>query len=279
MKHIRMLCLSAVFLLPLFAGGARADTLFATTAANAQVSAFGTLNTATGVYTPIGSNSTTLAGIGTQNGVLYGALWNSTGTLYSINTATGVLTTIGTQAGVSYLDFAVANGGLYAVSTTNNLYSINATTGAASLIGPTGLSASTQNHNSLASGTTGLFYDLQDAFYSLSPMTGAATFIGCGGNLAFGQCSGPQMDAMADSNGTLYGAENVVSHLYSVNTSTGAMTDLLVLLTGQQSAFTGLSVAPSSVSAVPLPATLPLFASGLAGLGLLGWRRKKAAAG
>jgi hypothetical protein len=29
----------------------------------------------------------------------------------------------------------------------------------------------------------------------------------------------------------------------------------------------------------PLPAALPLFASGLAGLGLLGWRRKKAAAG
>jgi hypothetical protein len=30
---------------------------------------------------------------------------------------------------------------------------------------------------------------------------------------------------------------------------------------------------------IPLPATLPLFATGLAGLGLLGWRRKKAAAG
>ena len=29
------------------------------------------------------------------------------------------------------------------------------------------------------------------------------------------------------------------------------------------------------VSTVPLPATLPLFASGLAGLGLLGWRRKR----
>jgi hypothetical protein len=29
----------------------------------------------------------------------------------------------------------------------------------------------------------------------------------------------------------------------------------------------------------PLPAALPLFASGLAGLGLLGWRRKKTAAG
>ena len=30
--------------------------------------------------------------------------------------------------------------------------------------------------------------------------------------------------------------------------------------------------------AVPLPSTLPLFATGLAGLGLLGWRRKKKAA-
>ena len=35
----------------------------------------------------------------------------------------------------------------------------------------------------------------------------------------------------------------------------------------------------ADVSAIPIPGTLPLFASGLAGLGLLGWRRKKAAAG
>ena len=36
--------------------------------------------------------------------------------------------------------------------------------------------------------------------------------------------------------------------------------------------------APSSVSTVPLPTALPLFASGLVGLGLLGWRRKRKAA-
>ena len=35
----------------------------------------------------------------------------------------------------------------------------------------------------------------------------------------------------------------------------------------------------AATPAVPLPAALPLFATGLAGLGLLGWRRKKAAAG
>jgi hypothetical protein len=34
----------------------------------------------------------------------------------------------------------------------------------------------------------------------------------------------------------------------------------------------------ASVSATPLPATLPLFATGLGGLGLLGWRRKRKAA-
>jgi hypothetical protein len=34
----------------------------------------------------------------------------------------------------------------------------------------------------------------------------------------------------------------------------------------------------SDVDAVPLPGALPLFATGLAGLGLLGWRRKKKAA-
>jgi hypothetical protein len=33
----------------------------------------------------------------------------------------------------------------------------------------------------------------------------------------------------------------------------------------------------ANISAVPLPAALPLFASGLAGLGLLGWRRKRKA--
>ena len=42
----------------------------------------------------------------------------------------------------------------------------------------------------------------------------------------------------------------------------------------------GVSVAfTPPVSSVPLPATLPLFATGLGALGLLGWRRKKAAAG
>jgi hypothetical protein len=40
-----------------------------------------------------------------------------------------------------------------------------------------------------------------------------------------------------------------------------------------------IPIIPTTPSAVPLPAALPLFASGLGALGLLGWRRKKTAAG
>ncbi len=43
---------------------------------------------------------------------------------------------------------------------------------------------------------------------------------------------------------------------------------------GTDAAFTNFAF---RVSATPLPATLPLFASGLGGLGLLSWRRKKKA--
>jgi MYXO-CTERM domain-containing protein len=47
-----------------------------------------------------------------------------------------------------------------------------------------------------------------------------------------------------------------------------------------QNDFTGFygSVASVSVSATPLPDSLPLFATGLAALGLLGWRRRRVAA-
>jgi hypothetical protein len=36
-------------------------------------------------------------------------------------------------------------------------------------------------------------------------------------------------------------------------------------------------VFPGTVAATPVPAALPLFATGLGGLGLLGWRRKRKA--
>jgi hypothetical protein len=43
---------------------------------------------------------------------------------------------------------------------------------------------------------------------------------------------------------------------------------------GDGFAFDYAAIVPTPLPA-PLPATLPLFATGLAGLGLLGWRRKR----
>ena len=41
----------------------------------------------------------------------------------------------------------------------------------------------------------------------------------------------------------------------------------------------GFSFDYAAIVPIPLPGTLPLFATGLGALGLLGWRRKKTAAG
>ena len=38
------------------------------------------------------------------------------------------------------------------------------------------------------------------------------------------------------------------------------------------------NLTPNPLSSTPLPAALPLFATNLGGLGLLGWRRKRKAA-
>src|ERR1041385_188041 len=200
MNHLRMLVLSAALVaLPALATTAHADLLYASTDPTNTFGDFGTLDPSDGVFTVLGDNGVALAGIGTENGILYGMARNTaSGTLYSINTANGALTSIG-NSNISILDFGVTSTGLWAVGTDDNLYKINAATGAATLIGPvtpTVTPPSVQNWNSLASGTDSLLLGLLDNFYSLDPNSGAATFLGCGGTFPFGGCSGPQMGAM-----------------------------------------------------------------------------------
>jgi hypothetical protein len=78
---------------------------------------------------------------------------------------------------------------------------------------------------------------------------------------------------------------------YALSTSIGPITGSSFKATGvsfptsagtlvfTSPATAGNATFTATVSAVPLPGALPLFVTGLAGLGLLRWRRKKAATG
>jgi hypothetical protein len=55
----------------------------------------------------------------------------------------------------------------------------------------------------------------------------------------------------------------------------GSTVPNLVLFDSADNGIIGLSGQDFSGGATPLPATLPLFATGIGGLGLLGWRKKR----
>jgi hypothetical protein len=59
---------------------------------------------------------------------------------------------------------------------------------------------------------------------------------------------------------------------------TGAFEVIYAEVSGLPADLIVTNISGSPLSTVPLPAALPLFASGLGALGLLGWRRKRKAA-
>jgi len=82
------------------------------------------------------------------------------------------------------------------------------------------------------------------------------------------------------ANGTLTSTMGTVANGSLTTTFSLTPTDVpltsAVLMPGPGSnSYTFTNVGLSGLSVVPLPASLPLFASGLAGVGLLGWRRKR----
>ena len=68
---------------------------------------------------------------------------------------------------------------------------------------------------------------------------------------------------------TTYGHNEIVFNSDTVFT-------WIYMTTGQDALeFANLTVSPNHASLTPIPAALPLFASGLGGLGLISWRRKR----
>lgn len=231
-------------------------------------------------------------------------LWidDSSGEIAKVDVATGNVTLIG-NAGVVLTDIAFdPSGNLYGMDFTS-LYSINQTTGAATLIGADSISGG----NALTFASDGTLYGAGNAstsLYTINPSTGASTAVGgsigtnSAGDLAFHNgilyLAGTNGDLVRldtiTGNGTNEGAFGVANvfglangdnnllyavagtNVYSVDVSTGAAT-FVVDYSGQGLGDANGAAFFAEASSVPEPASVVLFI--IAGLAGSSWRRWK----
>jgi hypothetical protein len=224
---------------------------------------FGTIDLNTGVFTPLGNLGQTPAGLAVAGGTLFATSFGN-GTLYQVNPANGSLTQIGAPSGIFYSGgFGSTLSGLYAVggSADLELYSIDASTGAATPIGLTGISLGPWRDLSVNSAT--LYYGNGADLYTLNTATGLATLVGAFGN-------GALIGAMVTQGGILYGGDQGNGTIDTINPITGAATPIPGGST--VSDIWGLAAVPPS--STPEPGDFVLFGSGVLGLAEVLRRRR-----
>jgi hypothetical protein len=274
-----------------FTKQARAGTLYASSAAGAAgelyiinplngslVQDVGALNDGLGVnygITGLAFNPTT--------GLLYGSTGNAgapeaDARLVTIDPNTALVTVIGsfnagpvnsggTPATMSDLAFDSA-GNLYGIGSIGGpqLYSINILTGQATVIGGTGLTST--SGGGLAITTGGIAYGTPTStrFGTYNLLTGAYSNIAAPTR----PVGGAYAALSIDENGILFGMDlgstSSVTHLVTINTANGAVTDLGVSV----GFIDGIAFQP-----VPEPATMSLLIGAAAVVGLVEIRRRK----
>ena len=226
---MRLAFVSTLFLMATLVA-ARADTV---AFVGSSTGAFGTIDLNNGVFTSIGQFESTnnipqsVDGLAVLNGSMFASeATNGTahGTLFTVNPTNGVLTAVGPDTGLYYLSFGSTTNGLYAVgfdpnsaSRPWNLYALNPSTGAATLIGPTGLGSGTGFiRGALSTNSGALFFadDNNGEMYTLNTSTGSPTLLGAfGGNTTIG--------ALLLEDGTLYGGDNFHNTIDTINPAAG----------------------------------------------------------
>jgi hypothetical protein len=205
---------------------AKADTIVY---AGGYFEEYGTLDLNTGVFTILG-NPGDQAGFGELGGKLYSG--DGEGDTNSVNPANGSDALIGTNS-TTYDTFGSTTTGLYAVShpTGGNpflTYSVNPTTGIATLLGSTGQDINPNGGTAgLSAGSNTLYWTWTSGphsiLYSLNTTTGFANAIGD---------TGAFIGALVYVNGTLYGEDVTDDEIDTLNLSTGLATPTGVTVSG-----------------------------------------------
>jgi hypothetical protein len=207
-----------VLALALTTAAAKADPIVYAIGDSGQ---FGTVNLSTGSFTQIGPNiSVATAGLVQGPGANLLSL-GFNGDLNSIDPATGILSTIGATGladctlptspcgSTSANNIGKVGSGVYATDFANNLYSVNSTTGAATLIGATGIPGLPFiPHTPVAGDPDGSFYIYDETLFSYA------------GNL-YANFDAGQFDPI-----TFTPTQLVAPALYQINTATGVATTL-----------------------------------------------------
>jgi hypothetical protein len=251
---------------------AGASELFATTYVEGASDLY-TVNQSTGAISLVGNTGVNFGDLTSTNSQLLGVdLTNNA--LWTINPVTAAASNevliSGTRGEITSIAWDPVTHALYGDTTSgfggaDQLYAINSTTGAATLIGDIG----SANIYALGFSQTGVLLGESDAtgeLLSISTATGAGTAIRPTGiSASYDLASRP-------GDGVVFGLGSATFGLYTFNTGTGAAS--LVGPYGQDVNLAGLAFLPGG-GAAPEPATWVMMVAGFAGLGFVTYRRSR----